>query len=102
MTSPLPSEVLSRAADLIEPEGAWTQGSYGRTADGSSVYYDDPNAVCFCLRGALRRVDPTGSWMEYAANHRLSAAWNDAFGRTQAEVVSALRQASQLAKSEGC
>lgn len=97
-----PAEVLEAAADLLEKPGAWTQGSFARTASGASESPFSPAASCFCLRGALCRVSnrrlhdllevetkalgfPTAAAM---------ARWNDHPSRTQAEVVAALRQAS--------
>jgi hypothetical protein len=46
------ADVLSRAAGLIEPEGAWTQGAYAVSEDGIAEdddhnWPDDP--TCFCV-----------------------------------------------------
>lgn len=99
-----PSYVLERAAALIEPEGAWTQGAYGRDVLGAPCGGRSDKAVCRCAAGAILNVGPhcydaedfhrrvTGQGYE---------AFNDAPGRTQAEVVAALRQAAELARSEG-
>jgi hypothetical protein len=97
----LPSEVLSKAADLIEPEGAWTQGQYGAFDEEAHAY------TCLCLFGAVKEAgDETdaadGVWkFLQAATSNKPIDWNDQPGRTQAEVVAALRQASELAKAEG-
>lgn len=114
ITVPLPlkpSEVLAKAADLIEPEGAWTQRDAVLNATGSPCSYED--AECFCLFGAVRVAaglgefsDPTfdGAWwfLERSVAHgRGPIDWNDAPDRTQAEVVAALRKASELARAEG-
>lgn len=39
-----PSEVLGKAADLIEPEGAWMKGKFGFRGESPS---------CGCAVGAL-------------------------------------------------
>jgi hypothetical protein len=103
-----PSEALTKAAELITPEGAWTQGNYRRpTPDGG---------VCRCVFGAVGDATDCGvadaednyaPWIAAAIGitegdrSTQIIRWNDAPGRTQAEVVEALRAASELARSEG-
>ena len=107
------SEVLSRAADLLEKPGAWTQWAYGRDIfgdveeDGSEMPTDP---VCFCVQGAIGQVmgerpygAPIYPVIGALADHLGVPAvdvpvWNDAPGRTQAEVVSALRAASEASQ----
>ncbi|MFA6031846.1 MAG: hypothetical protein WC889_02965, partial [Myxococcota bacterium] len=51
------ADVLERAADLIEPEGAWTQGESARDANGKPLKQgSDHNAVCWCVLGAIGKV----------------------------------------------
>lgn len=107
------SEVLSRAADLLEKPGAWTQWAYGRDVfggveDDGSEMPTDP--VCFCVQGAIGQVmgvRPYGAYIEpvigaLAAHLGVPAqdvpVWNDDPSRTQAEVVSALRAASEASR----
>ena len=111
------SETLRAAADLIEPKGAWTQGSYWKDADGAT-YNDNPGGalpVCWCAIGALGevgKVDPAdlnlrgGSVTDKAYEALVDTIgeasvvlWNDSRNRTQAEVVAALRAAAVV--SEG-
>lgn len=81
-----PSAILRAAADLIEPEGRWTQGSYWRSApEGASHLHVDR---------FIRKVLP-------AVGTEYTHEWNDAPGRTQAEVVAKLRAAAALAEAEG-
>lgn len=103
--------VLNAAADLIEPEGRWTQGTLARDEAGLEVHNpDDAEAYCWCVAGAIQRVTG-GGWSDadfaiYHASRRAVlgavglgeddsiAPWNDAPERTQAEVITALRQAA--------
>lgn len=106
-----PSEVLAKAADLIEPEGAWTQSVRARDTAGRWVDALELGAVCWCLVGAVQRVTgragseayaaPELNWVASVVRRRDPASWNDAQSRRQATVVSALRAASELAKAEG-
>lgn len=53
------AEILRAAADLIEPEGAWTQGAGSRNAEGQDRQelrdseYDPGEATCWCIGGAV-------------------------------------------------
>ncbi len=105
------ADILSKAADLIEPPGAWTQFARGRDAKGIWEQPRSPKAVCWCIVGALERVDPT----EYPDEYRHPALkyvakvvrranpshWNDGINRKQRQVVAALRKAADLARAEG-
>lgn len=110
--SVLVSEILSRAADLIEPEGCWTQEAERRNAAGQDIDADvdpaDPDsdceAVCWCMAGAIVAVSPLSilRWDALGAVKDVIGEdyipdWNDDDTRTQAEVVAALRAASQKA-----
>lgn len=106
-----PSEVLAKAADLIEPEGRWTRGALARNERRRDVKQKWHLATCFCASGAIGAVaNDDAQWTEAfgylsAVTLRLSGddviTWNDDLARTQAEVVKALRDASELAKAEG-
>lgn len=105
--------VLNRAADLITPPGAWTQGSYARDAEGCPVPLDDPYAECFCVAGAIARFAKGEDWADGLQIVRRTlntgravpfvsvSGWNDEAGRTQAEAVQLLRDAARLAEREG-
>lgn len=109
------ADVLERAADLIEPEGAWTQGSFARTVTGFPVGFDTPAAKCFCTRGAIMRVQNRGVYdspAETFFSNKVTRStdgyvalrlvnWNDAPERTQSEVVAKLREAAALARAKG-
>lgn len=91
------ADVLERAADLIEPEGAWYQGNY-----------TGPNGKCFCMLGAVRRaggfthdVNPVTEELYWSLETSSISDWNDEPGRTQQEAVSALRMTAARAREQG-
>lgn len=115
------SEVLNAAADYIEEHG-WIQGQYGEFVEGSAIeapYY--PPGCRVCLTGAINLVtdgSPCLPGSMGVGNSELNAAayqavrqalevrgkitaresvmtWNDAEGRTQAEVVALLRRVAR-------
>jgi hypothetical protein len=109
MTAPQTvADVLDAAADLLEKPGAWTQKANARDADGNKVPVTGGKATCFCMAGAIlhltngdyhsaeyvRRVlpMPDEEWRDWLV------AFNDAPGRTQSEVVAALRAAATSAR----
>jgi len=113
------ADILTAAADLIEPEGAWTQRAYARDRDGediedrSSYYEDEPEfeAVCYCAIGAIMTAagerpdrvgqDDMGALEVFACfvGEESIHIWNDNPERTQAEVVAALRAAAEKART---
>lgn len=100
------ADILDKAADLIEPEGAWTQGSYARTAKSYPITPLSDNAVAFCGVGAIKRAagttddSPAQSFVREQWGDDLSrfVAFNDTPGRTQSEVITALREAAAKAR----
>lgn len=90
------SEILSKAADLIEPEGKWTKMFY-ETHDGRFCAYGAIDYVCHSEYQSVRRA---AERLRDVIGSTHIAPWNDAPERTQAEVVAALRQASTLAKEQ--
>lgn len=105
------ADVLERAADLIEPEGAWTQGCGSRDDSGANLDDAEPGeggpAVCFCAAEAIWRVNalyyginPAHQFMMRFVGGEIPK-WNDAPERTQAEVVAKLREAAALARKQG-
>ena len=111
------AEILERAADLIEPEGKWTQGAFSRDAGGNcddDLVADKP--ACWCTLGAIAEVAHSkpnvshawiGDKVEAHAYKALSALigedvpdWNDAPERKQSEVVAKLREAAALARTQ--
>lgn len=111
------ADILKKAADLLEKPGAWTQGDYARDDFGLGLGdYDEHeledgrfSPVCFCTIGAINHVRGAdlGSsvWgvtrrpLWDVIGERNIADWNDEPGRTQAEVVAALRDAATRAEA---
>ena len=48
-------EVLMNAKELIRDRDNWTQGTMARDKNGKGVLAYSPDAVCFCVTGALTR-----------------------------------------------
>lgn len=104
-----PREVLLKAAELVER--GWCQGHGATDKSGNTVDRDADDAACFCALGAISRAtqgtkQSVRNDLFWDARARLGdvvdqagfmgvAPWNDAPGRTQAEVVQALRQAAE-------
>jgi hypothetical protein len=93
------ADVLERAANLIEPEGAWTKEDYV-----------GPSGTCWCVLGAIKRAGDFANDLNPAAEALRAALgvgyggipdWNDAPERTQDEVVAKLREAAALAREQG-
>lgn len=102
------AEILSKAADLIQPKGAWLQGALAKMANGLEPRrITDPSAVSFCALGAL--IHAAGPhYGDYVAARdclhrslgRSIVDFNNAPERTRVEVVTALRDAAALARAE--
>lgn len=97
------SEILFAAADLIEPEGAWSGGGKQPTHSACYCAAIAVDTVCGCIGhpdGEVAREflsDHLG-----APNHTVGIyQWNDAPERTQAEVVAKLREAAEKAREQG-
>lgn len=91
-----------KAYELLEQAG-WCQGTYARNWVGKKVDPHNKSACSFCLLGALEKIyDGTSIAMReakqalylHAIPHNIGLVeWNDAPGRTQAEVIAALKAA---------
>lgn len=100
------ARILRNAADLIEPPGRWTRGTYARTVEGTPTISKDEEAVCWCASGALSRVaNPHALWpkamdaLSRLISRRSVGAWNDSQPNA-APVVAALRAAADAVGAE--
>lgn len=108
MSDSLTADILERAADLIEPEGAFDPGPFAMNADGKVVDPDNPDAVCFCASGATWRaalnlgVGDYGNAADDFFKSRFGV-WPSSYARhhPQAAVVAAFREAAAIARSTG-
>ena len=94
-------DVLPLDPDILPSECValgWCQGAYARDAQGRSVSSYSEWAVSVCLMGAIIRWHLARKndmlYSEYVdrvfAHEPYATLWNDALGRTQAEVVELL------------
>jgi hypothetical protein len=105
-----PKEILIAARAKIEAPERWTHGAYARDAAGRKVEPTCPDAVRWCVRGAI------DASTEQHSNKRPSSVlfsqavagygalyipiWNDAPNRTHAEVLAAFDRAIAAAELE--
>lgn len=100
-----PAEHLRAARKLITPEGAWTQGAYAKDKQGLSVSPGSKNAVSYSIIGA-GQLSICGGEMRIFLNfvNKFTEgnviAWEDKPKRTQAEVISVLDKAIELAEAQ--
>jgi hypothetical protein len=50
------SEILVGVKELLSDPKRWTQGVIARKSNNQITYPSDPEATCFCLAGALKKV----------------------------------------------
>lgn len=101
-----PADVLRAARAKIER--GWIQGWLFRDPDGhcSNFIYFQKRACAWCASGALMASSDAGSARERAYSFLYSVTgpsipeWNDAEGRTQAEVLQAFDAAIALAEAD--
>lgn len=92
------AEARQQAAALLRR--GWTQRGYAFDAAGRSVSATSPDAIRWCLYGALHAVGADRPVFEAACDQIRAELgltsrdsldlWNDRPGRTQAEVVAAM------------
>jgi hypothetical protein len=87
-----------KPSELLSQPDTWCQGCFAKTIDGSHVSSINPEAVQWCLIGALNRCIPTAakresalSKLKHKARRKRMADWNDKPSRRQAEVVALLQ-----------
>ena len=94
------ADKLREARKLIER--GWCQHHYAEDAAGNIAEVGDDAAVAWCAAGALWKAG-TGIYevglMKRAIGGCATDAWNDAPGRTQAEVLAAFDRAIALAEA---
>lgn len=101
------AEVLEQAANRCERTGAWCHGVGSRDQFGRDSRESKCVPVSHWMMGHVAQVcdeSNAGHWDEIfklvaALTNDAPTGWNDAPGRTQAEVVAKLREAAALARA---
>jgi hypothetical protein len=93
--------LLEAARDRIASPAAWTQETNARRADGHSVYFESPDACCWCAQGALLlvthhcpEVDSDDAWDALGvAMGGCISDFNDRESTRHADVIAAFNRA---------
>ena len=100
------AQVLRAARELLSDPARWTKGAWAEDGAGMEVSPVSPNAVCWCVEGALMRVSgvevvtAVGFALEALANVVGDIAWyNDAATTQFSDILTALDRAIALAES---
>ena len=81
-------KIRLRAADIVDQ--GWCQGAVARQENGCATNASNPQAVAWCIYGALLKA--THEFQTCLFDHTgIDPTWNDAPGRTAAEVAGWLR-----------
>jgi hypothetical protein len=94
-----PSEELLAMRELLAGPGAWIRGTYARDRNGKDVGPYNPDAVCWCVQGAmgkLRFSEEARAYVKPLIDNSW-AAWNDDPSRTHLEVVEMIERAAVAA-----
>lgn len=67
-------EALKATKALIDTPKKWTKGALARAESGEPIYTDDPEAVCFCLHGAVNRVSGHQEHLRRGAKDKIALA----------------------------
>lgn len=100
MVTPSTLALARRVRALLEAPERWTQGYFARDAAGQECVSKDPAAQCWCIVGAMVRLGsddprPDVEFINVLKAHlgpagRSLSMWNDAPGRTHADVLALL------------
>jgi hypothetical protein len=68
---------LETIRDLLADKSHWTQGAYARRESGENCRGYDTLACCWCLTGAIQKIDSTNGYALKArvANALQNSAW---------------------------
>lgn len=63
---------VSAVKALLSDESKWTKGYTARDANGKGTFADDPNAVCWCLTGAIDKTKTNTGSIDFIVEHVLT------------------------------
>lgn len=69
-----------KVREFLSNKDRWTQGAMARNKYGWSVALDDENATCFCLLGAMKKIEVstnTYAWLNEKFGRGSFVAFND-------------------------
>ncbi len=85
-----------KAYELLATPDKWTKGAFARDRFGEVVEANSPDAVCFCIHGAMGRCYRGYSEQLDQLRAKLDVAvvmdWHDAPERTHEEVLAVLKE----------
>jgi hypothetical protein len=86
--------------ELLDSPEKWTKEVLARDSKGNSTHPDSPEAVCWCVKGALRKCYPNyDDWrvaydrLREAKNFGSIVSWQDDPETTYEEIIEALKLA---------
>jgi hypothetical protein len=111
------AQIFRGVAGLLAQPGTWTQHAWARDAEGNGYVRPlGPEAVCWCIRGAVRKVAGTGCTKAedeaiaalYVILRRgdgccreiTLAAWNDAPARRVDDVIRLVARAAEYLEAK--
>ena len=80
-------ELVKGVRELLAEPRAWTRGACARDPQGNIVGGLDPNAVCWCLSGALERVRSHKNWQYSSQVEARTAAINAMRGVMRTDII---------------
>jgi predicted aconitase len=101
------TEILVGAREILSDPNRWTREFQARDIEGRCIAWNEPEAVCFCLMGAINRasrdIDPDDITPAYDAMNVLDSVidaaiptFNDRPTTTHEDVLKALDAAIKM------
>lgn len=77
-------ELLDAMDKILDEPKKWTKGEYAQDHDGVGTYATDPEAVCWCMSGAMNKAvggdSGTATVAEYFAINAIRLAAKELYG----------------------
>jgi hypothetical protein len=90
--------------ELLSDESKWTTYTYARNVDGARVNYASPDAVCWCVLGAIRKCYPDSAIhyqdilektiQKLTSEFHTAADYNDYDSTTFADIQNLIKEAN--------